>query len=80
MKRCHNCGAVILSHREEAVLSYVEKETEVSSDDVRKSFGISITNANNTLRRLWEFGYLDRENCNVVTGGNYFLYRTKGFK
>ena len=77
MKKCPKCNYPILSSRAEQVLKYCSKHKRVIVDDVIRELGMSVTNANNYLRWLWDVGLLERYSENLSIGGQCFVYKYK---
>ena len=77
MNKCHKCGALILTHTQQAVLKLFDKQREIDCMQLMNLMGMGVTNANNYLRTLWEHDFIYRKSVNIPNGGNYFVYYKK---
>jgi hypothetical protein len=57
------------------VLEYVLRVQTISTSETARHFSLSIQNASNKLKRLWEEGYLLRDEQAAPSGGCEFVYR-----
>ena len=64
-----------LSEAELRLFRLLEKQGPMASPDVQMKLGISTVNASTRLKRLFDRGYLAREQAVDPTGGKVFIYR-----
>jgi hypothetical protein len=62
----------------QAALSFALERTQVRAAELARVLSLSVPNASNKLKQLWEGGYLMRRESVAASGGNEFIYRRIG--
>ncbi|GBD38169.1 hypothetical protein HRbin37_00414 [bacterium HR37] len=57
-------------------LEEIVKSKKVTAGELAQKLGISVTNCNNRLSKLYRLGLIKRERVNNVTGGILYFYRS----